>query len=285
MVTQFQPGGRNSTPVPEERKTSTGTGVQRGPVEARWLLMSEELGISVRAPHEVRAVQHNINLNMTTFGALSDDERSSMMMPSDPQTLSVTAEWRARDNEDDIRPDAKALITLATKDKKRRRHPLVSIKWAHLSIDPGWVSSMVFDWVDGVFDSPPFLPQAFVVRLSVTRTRPRILERTSRFERFTKFRTLGGGETFESVAWTEYGDPDLGNVLRRNNPTIPLTGEASGDVIRIYDRDNSIIREADPLPQSPALGGDVRELLQRMAEERLQTRGLSLAQLEAELGL
>ncbi len=269
-----------------DRDTSglAGSGIQRGAVQARWILASEEVGVSVRAPHEVRAVQENLNLQATTFGSLTDSEFSSMMMASQPRTIGCTAEWRARNNRDDIRPDSEKLKRLAKKDPKVGRHPLILFRWAHLNLE-GYVQSMTFEWVDGVFDAPPFLPQGFVVRLTVVAAQPRILERSSRFERFTKYRRLGSGETFDSVAWDEYGDPDIGNTLRRHNPQVALTGEVPGDVIRIFEPSNKIIREADAEPQSPALGGDVHVLLQAMAEERLEIRGPGLAALEASLGL
>ena len=266
------------------QRRESGAGVQRGPISARWLLASEEIDVSIRAPHAVRAVQESFNLQSTTFGSMTDAEMSSMMTTSQPRTIAVTAEWRARNNRDDIRGDSEKLKRLAKHEPKVRRHPLILFRWAHLHLE-GWVSNLSFDWIDGVFDSPPYLPQAFLVRLTVMRAQPRVLERTSRFERFTKYRRLGAGETFDSLAFAEYGDPDLGNTLRRHNPQIALTGEVPGDVVRIFEPTSSIIQQGDPQPQSPALGGSVHTLLQLMAEERLSVRGPGLAALEAELGL
>lgn len=264
--------------------TEIGSGVQHGPIPARWVLASDELGLSVRAPHEVRSVSESLNPNTTSFGGVMDAEQSTMRTPSGARSIAVSAQWRARHSNDDIRPEAETLRTLTNINPQLGRAPLVTLQWSDLSVT-GWIDAISIDWVDGVFDTPPYLPQAFMVRLSVVRAQARVMDRTNRFERFTRYRRLGAGESLESVAWRTYRDPDMGNVLRRNNPTLAFTGEAPGDVVRIYEPASSIIRGGDPRPQSPALGGNVAAILQQFAEERLAHSGPGLVALEGELGL
>ena len=266
-----------------QRSTSNVIGVQRGPIPARWVLASDEVGTSVRAPHEVRSVTEDMGLQTEAFGALTDAEQSVVRTVSAPRSFAFTAQWRAQHSEDDIRGEADKLRKLAEVDGKLGRPPLVAFQWAHLRIE-GWIASMRFEWVDGTFANG--FPQAFEVAISVHRATARELERTGQPQAQTKMVRLGAGQTFESVAWDEYSDPDLGIVLRRINSHLPATRyEAPGDVVRVLKPGHALLR-ATLAPISPMLlGAAVRKKIRDFAEERLDRRGPGLLLLEQELGL
>lgn len=257
--------------------------VGRGVNAGRFLLTSFEVALPVRAPHEVRRVSVDEGLRSTTFGGVNDTEFNTARIAGDPQRLSMSAEWRASGSLDDIRGDHNRLRQLSRHNPALGRPPIVRLSWAHLEIE-GYVTELRVIYLDGVFLTPPHLPRAFRAELTVSRVRPRSVARSQRFIAETTFRTISAGETLESVAFDAYGDPDLGNVLRRHNPQLSLDGEVDGDTVRILDTDDPRLRDT-PEPVSPALGGNVDALLQQFADERLGRNGPGITALEEELGL
>ena len=136
----------------------------------------------------------------------------------------------------------------------------------------GVIASLDITWLDGQWKVPPFLPRAFVVNMVLERQLRREFKFSTRFRRETTYRTVGGGEDFEDLAMARYRDPYIGILLRRTNPDVSVLGLRPGDTARMLDDDDPRILESVE-PVSPALLGDVEELLQRMAEERLALRG------------
>lgn len=259
--------------------------VTRGPRAGQWRLVSTEINVSVRAPHEVLAVGESFNLRNIGIGGPFDARQSSARISDGPHKMSVAAEWRADHNADDITPIARTIKRLVAKHEGLGRPPICELRWAGESIR-GQVSAFQLDWVHGVFDTPPYYKRGFVVALTVSEQLSRDLPSTGRFFPSTRQVRLGDGQTFESVAWDEYRDPDQGVVLRRINPHIPLSGESDGDVVRVLHRGHPDLR-VDLAPVSPAFleTGDLRSTLQSFAVDRLRMRGPGLEALELELGL
>lgn len=257
-------------------------GMQSGPLAGRWILQSAEIGVSVRSPYDVRSLGVADNLRATSVGGVTSATFGSMPMSKEPTQVSVSAHWRAAHANDDIRPVADQLRRLWTHVPRLNRRPLVQFRWAHVVLDEAWVTQARIVYVDGLYDTG--LPRAFTASITVSEARPKVLERTTRFEGSTRYRRIGTGETFETLAWEEYRDPDAGIALRRWNTHLSMYGESTGDVVRLPDRSHSVLRQSlDPV--SPALRGDVFRYLQTFADERISRRGPGLAALETELEL
>lgn len=250
--------------------------------DAAWELISDEIGLKVTAPYEIRQVAIDEGVRTTTFGGLTDASLNSAPVPNEPRALSVGCEFRAEHFGVDITPIHLDLVRMQNFDARLGRRPLVRLRWKHIEVE-GWLSAASVNFIDGSFQGTGF-PRAFTVAITVSQAGPRELERTSRFNRETKQRRIGHGETFESLAQEEYGDPDDGILVRRYNPQVSLDGEQPGDVIRLLDSSHPKMRDTRE-PVSPALGGDVSVVLQRFAERRLGVSGPGFLALETELGL
>ena len=251
---------------------------------SRWVLSSPEIGVTVRAPSEIRSIRVDTGTRAISIGGPLDGQLSSFRQASEPRKISLTAEWRADHSAMDIRPAKVALEKLARHDTNLGRPPRVIFLWGGAEQVDGEISELTFQWADGVFAVPPYYPRAFFATFSVSRKIPRFLESSARFQRETKSVTVGSGETFEGWAMKEYGDPYLGVNLRRTNPQISLYGLQPRDTIRMLGATHEdMTRSTEPI--SPALLGDPSEYLQRLAVERLSTTGPGYAALVAELGL
>jgi hypothetical protein len=239
---------------------------------ATWRLSSAELGVSVRAPQELRQLAVDLGTDSYTVGAAQDAEKSAQRIASNPRSVRVTAEWRADDSSQDIRPHKRDLEKLHNHDPDLGRPPRVTFEWGSVERLTGIITSMEITWVDGLFATPPYYPRAFVVDFMVQRQLSRQFEFGTRFARETTNRTVGDGEDFEDLAWDRYGDPYLGILLRRTNPGVSQFGLQRGDTVRLLDADHPDMLESVE-PTSPALLGDVEGILQSMAEERLALSG------------
>jgi hypothetical protein len=250
------------------------------------VLVCEELGLDVPCPMEVRSVSLVGGLQITTVGGWTDGAKSAIPAPSDPQRIAVTGQWHSEHAGDDLRPMLKDLLSLRDKSTNVGRRPLVYFRWAHLTMGPAYLSQCDVTFEHGVWPSGDQPIRAFTATIEVTKARDRELPSSKRFERETRHITLAKGETLENVAWREYQDPDLGELLRRKNArVIDLAGEKAGDVIALPDPGSTEVLEFTPDLRSPALLGDVAGFLQRVAESRFGRRSLSLAEHEEELGL
>lgn len=241
--------------------------VTRGALAGRWVLSSEEIRASVRAPLEVRRVSVDHGPRTSAFGGVLDSAESVAPRTAAPKTVAVAAEWRADGVLDDLRAVEEQLHRLAARDERLGRPPLVTLRWGHVQVI-GYLSGLRISWVDGVFPVHPHLPRAMIVSLSVAAARPRELQQSARFQSETTTVRVGAGATFEGLAWEHYHDPTLGSILARHNPQVPLDGPQDGDLVRVFDPDHAVLSE-DPGPVSPALGGGVDRLLEAIARARM----------------
>lgn len=251
----------------------------------RWILSSSENGVTVQSPYHVRELSVDYGANATSIGSSLDAERSAQRRASEPRSVSFAATWRAEHSADDIRPHRRSIERLFEHDPGLGRVPRVLFEWAGIETLEGLITSLQIEWTDGVFPTPPYLPRAFMADLTIERQQRRQFEAGTRFQRETTQRRVGSGEDFEHLAWRQYGDPYLGIMLRRTNPEISQFGLRPGDVVRMLDETHPRMRESVE-PASPALLGDVEELLQSFAEERLALSGaVGVEALWEELGL
>mgnify|MGYP006908232912 CR=1 FL=1 len=257
--------------------------VEGGTRAGRWLLESDEVETRVVSPLEARLVSVDYGPRSTEVGSLNDSEMSVVDLPAAPLPVSLQAEWRAEGPEDDISPFARDLQRLAKRNQSLRRQPIVDFAFGSVSLR-GIITALRIDYTDSIYDGPQPRHLAFVASLTIRRKRPRRLERSSRFQRETQIRILGAGEDFELLAVRTYGAPELGIVLRRENPQIDVNGEQEGDVVRVFERGHRKLRQSIE-PESPALLGDSADLVQTLAETRESWRGPGLVALEEEMGL
>lgn len=259
-----------------------GRGITSGERATRWDLWSEEIDVRVLGAFEARVVDidYGVQLNEGTSAMLL----RGYAVPAGhrPKSVSVGFEFRARDYTDDIRPVIADLERLHAVDPALYRPPIVRLRWGSIEIE-GFLR-LQLRYVDGAYQMPPHYPRAVVGTITVVEIEPRVLEKTSDPAPETRYRRVGPGETFESVAMTMLGDPMLGVLLRRINVHVTTTGLSDGDIVKVLDPDHPKMLQSTG-PASPALVGYVRPLLQSGAEERLSRRGPGLVALEAELGL
>lgn len=268
------------------RAGSPSAGMQSRNKAARWRITAPELGITIESPHESLTETIGFGLKQTTFSNMTDDQETSFPITSSPDTVSVAATFAAAHNQDDLRPVVQKFRRLARKDPDLGRRPLVMLIYTLGEIE-GWVSRLSITPRFAKFEAPPHLPRMFDVTLEVTKAQPRSLEVTSvaNIEPSTRYKRIGPGETFESIAMETYGSPHPeGVLLRRVNPQIGLGGAVEGDVIRIFERGHSTLRQ-DPAPIAPPFVAAYRTELQAVADDRVVQASATLAQLEALLDL
>lgn len=277
-------GGPPRTFQPREGTPSAGT--QARNKAARWRITAPELGVTIESPHASLNESIGFGLKLTTFSTLTDDQATAFPTASDPDTVSVSATFAAAHNRDDIRLVHQKLLRLKRKDPQLGRRPLVMLIYTLGEIE-GWVSKLDITPRFGKFEAPPHLPRMFDVEIEVTKAQPRALEATGAnfLEPSTRYKRIGPGETFESIAMETYGSPHPeGVLLRRANPQIGLGGAAEGDVIRIFEASHSTF-QVDAAPIAPPLVGNYRRELQTVADDRVVQASATLTQLEVLLGL
>lgn len=274
-----------------------------GDEASRVALVAPEAGVSIVTPMGVRSFRAMGGASMSTVGGFTDGEQTAIPGPNRPREVSFQADWVADGWDDDLRPVLEDLWRLNEQIPKLRRKPIVYCSYGGVEvIQEGWISKLDVEYLHGVHDvHSPVADELFRLLdinllgeksirmfradITIVRAQQRSFAVTGeKRQRETKYRRLAAGETFESVAMAEYGDPYRGITLRTINPRVAVDGERVGDTLKVFEPSHPTMKK--PVgPRSPGYGDGWPDVVQARAEATLETRGKGLAALESELGL
>lgn len=173
--------------------------------------------------------------------------------------------FRAQLSITDIRPQIDTLERLARVDPSIGRIPRIQLTWGDLEIT-GFVSALTTRITDYWWTG---LPKACAFTIEITRAEELGLETGPAGE--TLYVVLGSGETFEELGRRYYGDPLLGELIRRQNPSL-ADGEAAGDLVKVLEANHPAVAGVRVAPTSIPLldGGGWDAIVEGLCESRGQ---------------
>lgn len=136
---------------------------------------------------------------------------------------------------DDIRAKVETLEALVARDPTLGRAPRVTLTWGDQTVT-GFAT--VKKRITGFWPVSGY-PRAVVFDLEVVGAPALDFKGSGSIAGTgeTQHVTLGAGESLEGLALRYYGDPLLGDLIRRENPEL-AHGEAAGDRVKILEREH-----------------------------------------------
>ena len=206
------------------------------------------------------------------------DRQANLSSSSTPGTVAPAVQWISNKERtvsfssiitsdhcfDNIQPLFETFQRLNVRDAVLGRAPKVDFLWKDVSAR-GYVSQLnlrvVGYWATGFM-------RAFAFDLQITDAPDLRLDLSSPTPGETQYLTLGAGETFEWLALHHFGDPLLGELIRRENPELASSRETAGDVVRILEADHPRMREEVEPVSLPFLGTGWQSTMQTLATSR-----------------
>ncbi len=256
-----------------------------GPDARGWMIGAPELGTAIFCPHEIREQTIDRNPNVRSSGGFSDGRPTLGPSTSGPKSMPLTGEFVARYASEDLRQVRTLLEKMDTVIPTLRRKPIVVGVWLDMQVR-GFFSRLTLKFADGVWKSTNN-PRKLIIQVEIQEARLARFSDVALEARpqETRYYDLMHGQTFESIALDLYGDPLKGDLIRRINHQIPLTGEVAGDRIRVFEPDHPSV-ELDVTPVGPPFtGAAYSEQIQELAVGLEDRTGLEADELRAELGI
>lgn len=197
--------------------------------DQKWRISSKETGVDVEGQFTV----DQININ-TIGGIYADITTVNQSHPitqwirGQLETITLTSELWAKDRTDNIIEKFTNLLKLCQRDENLHRPPICIFSFGSaLSIQ------CFLEHVSNVGYGPlrpDGTPQRIHFTLTVRSYVPSVVNPTdpSKPERQSRIRKAKTGETYESIAFDEYGDASLGEFLRRWSRYRPDLTEGDG---------------------------------------------------------
>lgn len=168
-----------------------------------------------------------------------------------------TISWEVRlwagDQSRDVSFQINALKLAVTRDPKLKRPPRYNLVWGSIVDEVVVVQSLGTIRYDDPRPDGTVRGASLVINLLVYRTVDISLasEDARSLLQDTFFSVAKAGEQWEDVALREYGDPDLGDLLRRRHPAMLFPGQKPGTIVKLPKLANLAVDTLEP--NSPPL--------------------------------
>jgi hypothetical protein len=213
--------------------------------------------------------------NLSDSATAGSDRPTVQWVHGGSRRISIRSAFYSLNMLDDIRSKLDALEALDAKDPTLGRAPRVTFAWGDLTITgfatvkkriPGWWA--VSGW-----------PRAVIFDLEIVEAPALDFTGSGSVSGSgeTQFVTLGAGESLELLALRFYGDPLLGELIRRENPDL-AEGETAGDRVKVLEREHPRAR-GPVVPTAPSFLDRKRrgDTWAPLVEDLAATRGVELA--------
>lgn len=172
--------------------------------------------------------------------------------------------WAA-DSTQDIQPIYDVLKSSVVKDLGLARPPRWSFIWGQIVNEVVVIRSLGEPTFDAIRDDGSLRGLSIPMVLAIHA--PIRVELTGQPKPHTYYYTSKYGDTWETIAQSEYGEPLYGHLLRNDNPTLPFPGREPGTIIALPPLETISERVVEPmsmpLMRTPA-GLALRAMMFRM---------------------
>jgi hypothetical protein len=230
---------------------AAGTGGQ-GQSEKLWTLDDLDRNETIVGQFIPQGVTKRLSANIAQSSSMNAQYPILQWISGDLEEITFSAKLWAKDNTDfTVEDRLERLEDLVRRNDDLKRPPVCTFGW-------GDVASLVIDCLvkslggityDEVRDDGTLRG----VTLSVTLVRYEELDfkltDSSTPETFTRIRRAKKGDTYESVALLEFGDPELGVLLRQLNPRIAgmlLADLRARDPIHVFPEEYLVTLPIEP---------------------------------------
>lgn len=181
--------------------------------------------------------------------------------------------WAAHDL-DDVNETLQALKQCVAKDSKLKRPFRFNLVWGDIVDEIVVVQSLGNITYNDVRPDGTIRGCRFPITLLVYKTIDITLAAEEDLSLLTDtfYSAVKAGDQWEDIALREYGNPDLGDLLRRRNPSLPFPGQRPGAIVKLPKLVNLIqdVIEPDSPPLRRTAAG--LQLRQKVYESRTVSR-------------
>lgn len=225
----------------------------RGPSAKIWTLVDLDRNETIEGQFVPQGVTRNVGMVTSSGASLNAPDPFVQFVRGELRTTTFTARIWARDSTEGPLVDdrIRRLEALVERSDDFKRPPVCdffvgSVETLSMTCVVKSLGGITYD---ELFDDGS--PRGATLQITLEKFVEVELEATdpTKPETFTRRRRAKQGDTYESVALWEYGDAELGVLLRQLNPRVPgmdYADLAVGDEVHIYPEEYLLEQELEP---------------------------------------
>lgn len=265
--------------------TTTGGGAYGSKVK-KWVLFDKENLEEIEGQFIPQNMTRELSGNIAEVSSVNRQYPILQWVGGVNETYTFTARLWAKDSTDNtVGEKLQRLEKLVVRNRDLGRPPVCAFYWGD---DPSLAADVLVQSLGGItYDEimPPVkndrgVPISLLRGVTLQITLRRFVEvdlkltDPSEKERQTRIRRARKGDTYESIALDEYGDPSLGILLRQLNPRIPGMDVSDLTVLDpVHAFDESFLLTKQIQPEFLALrSGSENEAAEQMRRDLFELR-------------